>query len=641
MAASQSISLQKVTIAALLVISILAIYHPVCNFNFINFDDPEYVQDNPHVQGGLTKKNILWAFSNTEMGHWIPLTSLSFMLDREIYGPDPGGYHWTNVMLHTVNSLLLFLLLSRITGLPLRSGFAAAIFALHPLHVESVAWITERKDVLSVFFGLLSLSFYAHYAERRSFVRYLAVLVFFLLGLMAKSMLVTMPIIMLLLDYWPLGRFTRERKKHGLAPLIIEKIPFFILSAGASLMAVYAAHSVHALSSVEAISIGDRLANSVVAYSLYMGKIFWPVKLAFFYPHSGNWPFWIVAGSVLLLLSITLTAICLIKRAPYIFVGWSWFVCTLLPVIGLIQVGSQEMADRYMYLPMIGFSMPLVWASCEILAGTPYRRAVPGLAGCMICAAMILLSAVQVTYWKNSLTLMRHAIRVTDKNYIAYHNLGLELMGMNRFDEAIVNFNKAIEYYPFFTAAYLNRAEILNRQGKYEEAIALIKKTLYMGPASAKTYYRLGAMYYLHGQMDNAGMAFRNALRYESKNAAAHNYLGLVYLKQCKLKPAETEFLNALDCDPGHAGAHNNLAMLYLYMGRLDNAISHFRDAISIEPSYANAHYYLSAALRRKGDQSGADSHYWTAVRINPSYGKISARNLAPDIGGMYESCGK
>ncbi len=541
--------------------------HKTDVYSFVNYDDGDYVFLNVHVHTGLTPVNVRWAFTTTHASNWHPLTWLSLQLDAQLYGLKPWGYHLTNLLLHLANVLLLYVVLRTMTGAAWPSGLAAALFAVHPLHVESVAWVTERKDVLSTCFGLLSLLAYRFYVGRPNLLRYLPVVLAFGLSLLAKPMLVTLPFVLLLLDYWPLGRLRpggeilADMKSRPTPPaagpvsvrwLIAEKTPLLVLAAASCLVTVYAQRAGHALQNLEHFPLETRATNAVVAYAVYLGKTLWPVHLAVFYPHPRQaLPAWQVLGAVLLLAGITLLAVRTARRWPYLLVGWLWFLGTLVPVIGLVQVGAQALADRYMYVPLIGLFVAIAWALADVLRYRWELRGVLFLLVGLVLAGCGVLTLVQLRSWRNSVTLWEHALQVTDDNYVAHNNLGVLLaLDPRQANRALEQFDKAIQIKPDFVAALVNRAAELRKRGRLKEA-----------------------------EQDA-----REALKAQPEDAAAHNTLAVLLATQGEFAAAEREFQTALRLDPENAQAHVNFGMLLEHRGRYQEAADHYAEAARLRP---------------------------------------------------------
>jgi len=458
---------QYLVILLLLGVTFGAFYR-VLGGEFLRYDDDVYITLNPFVKAGLSRVGLIWAFATGYNANWHPLTWVSHMLDVEVFGMNAGGHHLTNLILHLANTMLLFLVLRRMTGFVWRSAFVAALFGVHPLHVESVAWIAERKDVLSTLFWLLTIWAYARYAENPTWTRYLPVVLFFGLGLMAKPMLVTLPFVLLLLDYWPLNRLSFGGKGERTVPvydLFLEKVPLFAMTALSCLITFRAQQMGGAVGLLEKLPFAVRAGNALVAYTTYIGKMFWPKNLAVFYPHPGaDLPVWQAVVAGLALVSITILVIRAGKPRPYLSVGWLWYLGTLVPVIGLVQVGAQAMADRYTYVPMIGLFIMLAWG----LPGLGGKRlAVPAT---LVVCALIAVTWRQVGYWRDSISLFRHAISVTEKNAVMHANLGLALRDRGRTDEAIREYREAIRIDPEFAQAHNNLAVALYFKGDYAEA---------------------------------------------------------------------------------------------------------------------------------------------------------------------------
>ena len=491
----------KFLICLLLTAAILFAYGQVQNSDFILFDDPLYVTDNPHVQKGLTATGLIWAFTSFSASNWHPVTWLSHMLDCEIFGLNPTGHHWTNLLLHIANTFLLFIILFQMTQAFWQSAFAAALFALHPLHVESVAWVAERKDVLSTFFGMLTILLYYRYVKKSHGMKYLLVVLFFSLGLMAKPMLVTLPFVLLLLDYWPLKRFQyNAAQTNGIAfqgsfGLIWEKIPLFVLVAITCLLTLTAHESRGAFGSLEAFSMKARISNAVVSYVSYIVKTIWPQNLSVFYPHpSSTLPTWQPIGAAFLIAGACFLAIRKLKQYPYIAVGLFWYLGTLVPVIGLIQVGEQAMADRYTYIPLTGLFIIVAWGAPDLLRKYHSRKRILWVSAAIILATLTVRTFFQVSHWKNSITLFKHAIRVTENNSAAHTNLGLAL----------------------FNA------------GKIEEAIFHYKKALIINPEDVVVLYNLGTAQLYYGRIDAAVLSYTNALGAYNEGADPHHHLAYV-----------------------------------------------------------------------------------------------------------------
>jgi Flp pilus assembly protein TadD len=518
-------------VCGLLLLAIGLVFGQTIRHEFVNYDDNEYVYENPHIIHGLTAGDIGWVFTQCPSANWHPLTWLSHILDYRLYGLDAGGHHATNVLLHAATAILLFLVLRRMTGELWPSALVAAIFAIHPLRVESVAWIAERKDVLSGLFFMLTLLAYLGYARRPfSLVRYLTVIVLFALGLMAKPMLVTLPFALLLLDYWPLRRVALRTATPGRGlttgnwHLVVEKIPFFALAA-ASCVATTLAQG-RAFVAVEAMPFPVRISNALVSYVAYLGQFFYPVGLAVFYPHPGaDVPLWKPIAAFFTLTAISVAALVWRRRCPAVLVGWFWYLGMLVPVIGLVQVGSQQMADRYTYLPQIGLCIALVWGAAQAVASWPSHRWLFGAGSALVLAILMSCAWRQTTYWRDSETLWNHALACTSRNALAHNNLGYELFNRGRLDEAIAEYRKTMEVMPndVKSHSYLGRA--LADSGRFDEAIAQYRKALEIMPDYPEAHDNLGIALAGGGRFDEAVVEYQAALKAKPDFADAYNNL--------------------------------------------------------------------------------------------------------------------
>ena len=517
-----------VLICTALAVIILAVFLQVGSHQFFSFDDYAYVTRNPHVTSGLTLNNIAWAFTSVEETNWHPVTWLSHMTDAQMFGLDPRGHHLTSVAIHTISSLLLLLLLFRVTGSLWQSSFVAFLFALHPLHVESVAWVAERKDVLSAFFWFLTLLLYAEYVAKRKRALYLLTLFSFVLGLMSKPMLVTLPAVLLLLDFWPLGRYRGEVRQSGLrrfAALVIEKIPFFVCSLLSSLITVYAQRQGGAVVGLDAMPYRLRVGNALIAYLKYLGKIFWPRDLAVFYPFPASIELWQVFGSLLLLLLLSAAAVRSWRRHPYLAVGWFWFLITLVPVIGLIQVGAQSMADRYTYLPAIGIFIVVAWGVPELVQGWRQRQLILGLLAGSVLAVLTALTWQQIGYWQDSVSLYRRTVQVTEDNFLAHYSLGLALSDAGDIDGAIRQYGEVLRIRPSFRDAHTKLGFALASRGDLEGAAGEFWVALRLNPEDADGHSNLGIILSQKGDLAGAVREFQEAVRLSPEDAAAANSL--------------------------------------------------------------------------------------------------------------------
>ena len=564
----------EVLICLVLVAVTLAVFGQMLTHDFVNFDDHVYVYENPLVIRGLSTEGIVSAFTHTHARNWHPLTTLSHMLDCQLYGLNASGHHLTNVILHTISVLLLFLVLKRMSGAVWKSAFVAALFAIHPLHVESVAWIAERKDVLSAAFFMLALAAYAHYARAPSALRYLLVALLFAFGLMSKPMLVTLPFVLLLLDYWPLGRVGAQKSEvpTRLRGLITEKIPLFALSAVSCIATLLAQRQ--GPSAIDQLPFLWRLNNSFVSYVTYIWQMLCPAQLAVFYPHQNDrFPLVEVTLAIALLISITLTVTYLRRTKPYLVTGWFWYLGMLIPVIGLVQVGEQAHADRYTYLPHVGLYIMLVWMVGDLLVRPTPRahRAVVGVAAGITIASLGVRALVQASYWKNSETLWNHTLAVTGENDVARNNLGFLFLRRGQLDEAISEFKAALtirskntETHYTLGAALIqsNLGIAFARKQLWDEAIDHLQQAVRLRPDYADAYFNLGSVLFQQGRLDHAIAQWQKALTMRPGDAEAHRSIASAFRKQGNVKEAISEYEQALNITSEDPVALNNLAWI-------------------------------------------------------------------------------
>jgi len=561
-----------------LVVMILAAYWQLPTHNFLVFDDDGYITRNTHVHEGFTRESIAWAFSFTDVAYWHPLTWLSHMLDYQLFGLKSGMHHLMNLLLHMANSLLLFFVLKRMTGSLWQSAFVAAMFALHPLNVESVAWASERKSVLSTLFLMLTMLTYASYAERPCFSRYLLTFFVFTLGLMAKPMLVTLPFVLLLLDYWPLCRFTptqsgidRNPETHksindGFQPslalrLVLEKIPLLALSAVTVYLWSISVQRFDIVVSTVSVPMKFRIYNALISYVSYIKKMIWPHNLVVFYPYPEALPGWQIAGAGLLLLCISALVLCAVKRKPYLAVGWLWYIGTLVPTMGFLQAGLwPAMADRFTYLPLIGLFIIIAWGVYEIVVKLHHGRIVLIVSAAIVLSAFMICTWRQVRHWQNGVTLFTHNINVTTNNSLAHNELGNALVQQGELDEAVLHYSKALQTDPNYINAHNNLGYAFYRQGNYKDAI----------------YH------------------YNEALRLNPKYAKAHNNLGTALLSQGNYKDAIYHYYETLRIDPNYAGAYYNLGKIFVNNGKTEKAINFYRKALDLNPEMTQALYNLS-----------------------------------------------
>jgi len=603
-----------ILICLFLVIAILVVYCQVRNHTFINLDDGSYILNNPHIRDGLNLEGIAWAFSFPGFDYWHPLTWLSHMLDCHLYGLKAGMHHQISVILHILNSVLLFLVFKKMTGAIWRSALVAGLFALHPMNVESVAWLAERKNVLSTFFWLLTMLTYIYYSKGPSVPRYLVILFVYTLGLMSKPMLVTLPFVLLLLDYWPLCRinlahsgsnnqktpksnntdFQRSLTLH----LVLEKIPLIILSVVGIFLSSLAVQRLGIVISTASVPMKLRIKNALVSYVSYIIKMIWPHNLAVYYPYPQTLPLWQVTGAVLLLICISFLVFREIKSKPYLAVGWLWYIGTLLPVIGLVQAGLwPAIADRFAYVPFIGLFAIIAWGVPDLVVRWHYRKIKLATIAVAFFAVLMATSCLQVGYWKNSITLFKHTLDVTYNNHIAHHKIGEALKLQNKTVAAAKHYSEALRIKPDFFATHLNLGIILRDEGKLNEAIYYFTRALRLKPDRAEPYYELGITLEKQGSFDAAIRHYLEALLIKPEFAKAHNNLGIILARQKKDKEAILHFYEAIRIDPDYADVYCNLGIIYANQRNIQKAILHYKKALYLNPNMAHALYNLSWIL--------------------------------------------
>lgn len=533
----QSTVLQKrsrrwktICISAGLAVATWAVFGQTLHYDFVNYDDPSYVYQNTRIASGFNVANIAWAFSHVHSENWHPLTTITHMLDCQLHGLNAGWHHFTNVLLHVIAAVLLFVALQQMTGALWRSAFVSAVFAVHPLHVESVAWIAERKDVLSGLFFMLTLLAYLRYTRAPSICRYLTVALVLVLGLMSKPMLVTLPFVLLLLDFWPLSRFEARKSniRRQLLRLVSEKIPLIMLSAVSSMVTFLAQRG--AIGWTEQLPMSERVSNAMVAYVVYIRQMFWPASLAVFYPHPENrLPGWEISLALFILVGITLAAFLLRKTAPYLVTGWLWYLGMLVPVIGLVQVGWQGHADRYTYLPQIGLYIAVTWAVSDLTRLWRFQRIILGAAAVLILIGLSWCAWLQTSYWRDSESLFTHALAVTRNNDVALNNLGIIFLDKGQLDEAISKLQAAVDLRPENAPAHDNLAKALLKKGQVADAMIHYRKFLELEPANVEARNTLGTALIQQGHVREAVEQWQEALATQPENGNAASNLAWVF----------------------------------------------------------------------------------------------------------------
>ena len=643
----------------------LAVFSQTIFYSFVNFDDDVYVYNAPVIQEGLTLKGIATAFASPHAGNWHPLTTLSHMLDCGIYGLNAGAHHVTNVVLHTIAVLLLFRALRQMTCALWKSAIIAALFAVHPLHVESVAWVSERKDVLSAVFFFLILAAYARYAREPSIGRYLVVTALFVGGLMSKPMLVTTPVVLLILDYWPLRRFEQvtstpskaksqrsSNQKRIIRRLFLEKIPWLILSTGAGVITFVLQK--RAAGSLPPLPFLWRTENAVVSYIIYVWKTLWPTRLAVFYPHPNDTlAIWQIALAIVFLFAVTCVAIVWRDKRPYLFTGWFWYLIMLVPVIGIVQVGEQGHADRYAYLPSIGLFLIAVWGIADVTAIRRVRLWQPVVTTgvILVVAALACTAFAQTSYWRNSEALWEHALAVTTDNDVAHNNLGHLSVDRGELDKAMSHFEAASKirsgkldpHYNLGTAfVEMNIGDALARKGQPDQAMAHFEQAIKLQPDYAEVYYNRGNVLYAKGMMDEAIPDFEKALQLQPKHVDAHTGLGNALLRKGALKEAIVHYNQAITLAPKDPHSRNNLAWVLATSNDPSirdgaTAIEMARQAISLsdgkDPLFFRA---LAAAYAETGRYSDAIAVVRHAVALANVQGKSSLADLLEDDVLLY-----
>ena len=614
-------------LSILIAVLTLAIYWQVLDYGFINFDDPTYVIENNHIRDGLTIEGIKWAFTSFYASNWHPLTWLSHMLDIEFHGMNPGKHHLSNITIHTLNAVLLFILLERMTGMLWRSAMVAALFALHPLHVESVAWISERKDVLSTFFGILTLSAYVWYTRMPGLKRYSLMAVLFICSVMSKPMMVTLPFLMLVLDFWPLKRIDVMKRESGYKPvmrtlhnlllLLREKIILFAVALISGIVTVCAQHSGGAVQSVVLLNLGDRMMNAAVSYCTYIWKMVWPTDLAVYYPYPSAFVFPYVVLCVVLIVVVTIAIIAFMDKRPYFASGWFWYMVTLLPVIGIIQVGGQSMADRYTYVPSIGIFIMAVWGVSDLLIPFRNRKVILTGISALVIGASSILTFIQAGYWRDSIILFGHALDVTNGNDLAHFNLGHALEENGNAHEAEKHYRDAVVLKAHNAAYHTALGSLLADTGRTDEAVEHLTQALQIEPALIEARVNLGNIMLLRGETEGSIQEYSKALTADPMNAETLNNLGVAYVRKGHLRNAIKCFQQAIHIRPDYKDALENFVRAGRARKSMENEAVELLRLIEIQPRNQTLYIRLGNLFLQHGELDKAQKEYKKALSID------------------------
>lgn len=613
-------------ICAALAVLILIVFAQTFHFAYVNIDDTLYITENDHTQQGLNLENIQWAFTTGHASNWHPITWLSHMMDVSLFGVDPGPHHMVNVLFHMLCTWLLFLLLRSMTGRLWPSAFVAALFAVHPAHVESVAWISERKDVLSTFFWFLTLLAYLKWVRKPGVSRYILILLSFTLGLMAKPMLITLPAVLLLLDFWPLDRVRTAESSGKNHPkkwtgLFLEKAPLFFLSLLSAAATFAAQRAGEAVATLTALPFSFRLGNAFVSYVRYLWIMVCPIHLTVYYPHPGeNLEGWKVFLSVLFL--AVLTFLVMFKRKRFLFLptGWLWYLGTLIPVIGIVQVGSQSHADRYTYVPLTGIFILVAWGGAALVRKFRIPGTVVGFTVVIVVSALTVLAHRQTGYWRNSKILFAHAIHVSPENYLVHKNYGAAMADEKRYEEAARHYRRAMQYEPNDENLYYNLGNALVELGRKKEAINMYRRAVRVDPEFAVAYFNLGNELARQKKYDEAVQAYREATRIRPNHVGYLVNLGNTFAMMNRSEEAVDIYLKVIRFDPDNIDAHINLGNALAVTGKTERAIEHYRRALQLSPNHVDAHFNLGYVLMEKGERDTAEREFRTVLRLKPDH---------------------
>jgi len=672
-----SVFFLNLLICIFITLSIWIIYLQTTRHNFTNYDDNHYITENLLVQKGFTLEAIFRSFTVETAGNWHPVTILSHMLDYHIYGSNAGGHLFINILLHTLNSILLFFLIKKITGYAWRGAFIAALFAIHPVHVESVAWVSERKDLLSMFFWLLTIRSYYFYINTLNTKTYLLVFVFLVLGLMTKPMLVTLPFILLLFDFWPFNR--HKNYNTTISRILYEKIPLVFPIILSCILTLTYQKSGGAVKSFSTYPLSTRIENAIVSYAAYIGKMFWPFNLSVYYPYPGEPSFVKLVASLSLLILITLFSLHNLKKRPWFSCGWFLYIGMLVPVIGIVQVGSQALADRYMYIPSIGFFIIIVFGYSELISNKRYHILLVTVSSVLAFTSFILLSHIQTGYWKNSITLFKHALEVTKKNHLAHNNIGLAYKQSGKSTEAIKHYKQSLsikpgyvpainnlgveltetgkakeasEYFmlaiklkPDFIDAHINLASSLLGMGKIQAAVDQCRSALELTQTKPEIHIILGDALAALGNEHDALMQYKKAIYLNPNSTIAHNHFGAFLFKNKKMSSALSHFKKALTIDPenkklqaNYITALNSLALIHASKNEYQKAIRNFKKILMVHPDRQDVYYNIACMYARLNEID--ESVEWLKKAVEKGYDNWELMKIDRDLENIRETPG-
>ena len=638
--------LKHFLIVIFLITSTLSVFWPVNKYGFINYDDRVYVTENANINSGWTKEGIVWAFTSRLHGHFHPLTWLSHMTDCQFFDLNPKGHHQTNLIIHLLNTILVFFLFNSMTGSIYKSAFVAALFSLHPLHVEPVTSIAGRKDLLSGFFWFAAIYTYFLYFKKKNWQRFICIFLFFVLGLLSKAVVITLPLILILMDFWPLGRFTQvlppSASSNGAANtsvipvqdsqvrhILFEKIGLFAAMVSFGLFALLVMQR-----SISSVDFGAllpskfHLANAPISYVIYLRKMFWPFDLAIPYPFQGMPPVWQIYASVTFLAIVSYVAIKLKDKYNYLFFGWFWFIITLMPMIGILGVGPQAMADRYTYIPAVGITVLLVWGVCDLTRAVTLQKQILLGLSVFVLAFMVSLSSKQVSYWQDSLTLFERTVRLTPKSPVAHFSYGYSLELQQEEDKAIHHYKEALRFSPSFVQVNNNLGALLVKKGMAKEAIPYLKKALDDNPGTAVGQINLANALAYTGQLDEAILHYQEALKINSSDASAHMNIGVILAGQGKFSQAIDHYSKALELQPESVETHYNLAGSLAQSGEINGAIFHYQTVLNLNPEYFAAYFNLAVVFFQNNQLNVSAEYFLETLRIKPDM-PLAHRHLA------------